>query len=132
MPNMRVLTSGLIAFPLFLALGAATPARAEEPAGSSAKMTTPQTAEDHLAMAAEYDKKAKAAHDEAAAHRKMFADFEKNESPALKSKMGAEPPWVAKMRKHCDAYIRDAEAVAKDAEDFAKFHRMRAEELRGK
>ena len=113
--------------------GSTRPAYAAEPdTPSDRAMSVPQTADRHLALASDYDAKAKAARHEAALHRKMFADFEKNDLPALRSKMGAEPPWVAKMRKHCDAYVHDAEAVAKDAEDFAKFHRMRAAELQGK
>lgn len=106
---------------------------ATEPETSPEKaISVPQTPEQHLAMASEYEAKAKAARQEAELHRKMFADFEKKELPALRSKLGVEPPWVAKMRKHCDAFIRDSEAIAKDADDFAKFHRMRAEEVRGK
>ena len=36
------------------------------------------------------------------------------------------------MRKHCDEYAKDADKLAADAERFAEFHRMRAEEMRGK
>jgi hypothetical protein len=90
-----------------------------------------QTPEQHLARATEYDKKAKAAREEADAHRTMLTDFKKQDA-AIQSKHGAELPWVGKMRAHCEAYIRDADAVTKDAEEFAKYHRMRAEELRGK
>ena len=74
------------------ALAAGPPGAGSEVAG------TPQTAEEHLARAAEYDQKAKSAREEAQSHRKMFADFEKQELPTLKSNLGMEPPWVATIR----------------------------------
>jgi hypothetical protein len=36
------------------------------------------------------------------------------------------------MRKHCESYITAAERMAVEAEQFAEFHRMRGEEMRGK
>jgi hypothetical protein len=98
-----------------------------------AEMSAPATADEHLARAATYQEKAATYREDAAVHRKMFADYErKTGNPALQSKAGRELPWVAKMRKHCEAYIKDAETLAADADRFAEFHRMRAEEMRGK
>jgi hypothetical protein len=36
------------------------------------------------------------------------------------------------MEEHCNAIVRDVEKLASDAEDLAKFHRLRAAELEGK
>jgi len=100
---------------------------------TDAEMSVPATPDEHLARAATYQEKAGAYRKEAAEHRKMFADYERQTgNPAQQSKVGRELPWIAKMRKHCDEYIKDAEKLAADAERFAEFHRMRAEEARGK
>ena len=96
-------------------------------------LDVPKTPEEHLARAAEYDKKAAAFRQDAAMHRKMFAEYEKSQgSPSLQSKTGRELPWIAKMRKHCDAYIQAADKLAAEAQSFAEFHRMRAAEMKGK
>jgi hypothetical protein len=98
-----------------------------------AEMSVPATPDEHLARATTYQEKAAAYRKEAAVHRKMFADYERQSgNPALQSKAGRELPWIATMRKHCEGYIKDAEKLAADAERFAEFHRMRAEEMRGK
>lgn len=96
-------------------------------------MSVPATADEHLARAAAYQEKAAAYREDAAVHRKMFADYQRQTgNPALQDKAGQELPWIAKMRKHCEGYIKDAERLAADADGFAEFHRMRAEEMRGK
>jgi hypothetical protein len=92
----------------------------------------PQTPEEHLARAAEYKEKAAAYRREADDHRKMLADYKAKQAPGLETKLGQEPPWVKKMRKHCESYITAAEKLAVEAEQFAEFHRMRGEEMRGK
>jgi len=92
----------------------------------------PQTAEEHLARATMYKEKAAAARREAEEHRKMLADYKARQSPALETKLGQAPPWVKKMRQHCERYIKAAEALAVEADQFAEFHRMRGEEMRGK
>lgn len=43
-----------------------------------------------------------------------------------------ENPWVTKMKTHCESYIRKADGLAKEADDFAQFHTMRAREAEGK
>lgn len=93
----------------------------------------PQTAEEHFARAASYTAKAASYREEAAAHRKMFADYDRRQgNPALQSKAGRELPWIAKMRGHCDTYIKEAERMATGADRFAEFHRMRGAEMQGK
>ena len=111
-------------------------ARADAPAGqasgNAAQISVPATAEEHLARATMYLERAASYRSEAAEHRQMFADFDRQQgNPALQNKMGRELPWIAKMRKHCEGYVKNAERLAAEAERFAEFHRMRAEEMRG-
>lgn len=130
------------AFPLVLTLFVAAAALRTWAADQSSKeketeqtqgVSVPKTVEEHLARAAEYDKKAATLRKDAAMHRKMFAEHEKSQgSPSLQSKTGRELPWIAKMRDHCDAYIQAAEKLAAESERFAEFHRMRAAEMKGK
>jgi hypothetical protein len=90
-------------------------------------MKMPQTAEEHSAVAESYKQKAAKYRQDAETHRHMLAEYKKG---AVHLKQG-ENPWVKKMRLHCEAYIADAERLAADADDFAKFHTMRAKELQG-
>jgi hypothetical protein len=93
----------------------------------------PQTAEEHFARAAAYKEKAAAYRREAEEHRKMLADYKARQTPpGLETKLGQEPPWVKKMRRHCERYITAADHMATEAEQFAEFHRLRGEEMRGK
>ena len=101
--------------------------------GTSGAAMAPDTAEQHEARAEAYRAKAQSARREAEEHRKMLAEYKaRQSSPALETKLGQEPPWVKKMRKHCESYITAANNMAAEAESFAEFHHMRAEELRGK
>ena len=90
----------------------------------------PATPEEHFARASDYESKAKQYRQEAGLHRKMLEAELTALPPKLKSS-GPEPGWVQKMRKHCEGYIRQAEALAQEAERFAEFHRMRGRELKG-
>jgi hypothetical protein len=95
-------------------------------------IAVPQTPEQHFERARAYRDKAVALRQEAALHRRMFADYESRIGvPALKAKTGVDSPWVAKMRKHCDALIKAADAHAVEAERFAEFHTMRGKEMQG-
>jgi hypothetical protein len=116
-------------------LGSSAWATGQSPAGGSedAGLGVPQTAEEHAARAAAYREKAAVYRREAEVHRKMFADYKAKQGPSgLQSKLGHELPWIAKMRKHCDAYMKQAERMAAEAESFAQFHHMRSEEMKGK
>ena len=96
-------------------------------------MGVPQSPEEHFARAASYTEKAAAYRQEVAAHRKMLSDYENSgANPMFKSKSGTELPWVAKMRSHCDSYIKQAALLAAEADRFAEFHRMRGAEMQGK
>ena len=100
--------------------------------GSAEQVSMAQTPEECFARAAEYKEKAAGYQREAADHRKMLADYKAKQAPGLETKLGQEPPWVKKMRKHCESYITAAKKLALEAEQFAEFHRMRGEEMRGK
>lgn len=116
----------------------AAPAASGIPASTAAPeaprpMSVPETPEQHAARAAAYKQKAAEYRQEAETHRKMLADYVRtNGNPALQNKTGRELPWVANMRKHCQAYVKQAERMAAQAEQSAEFHRMLGEEVRGK
>jgi hypothetical protein len=87
----------------------------------------PQTAAEHTAMADSYTKKAAEYRQDAQFHRQMLADYKKGVAVATKSPV--ENSWIAKERIHCEKYIKDAEQLATDDDQFAKFHTMRAKEV---
>ena len=116
--------------PLVLASDDGAPGTA---AADEQAVAVPQTPDEHFARAKAYEDKAATYRKEATMHRKMLADYDKTHgNPALETKTGKELPWVAKMRKHCDRYTKEAERMASEAARFAEFHRMRGEEMRGK
>jgi hypothetical protein len=89
----------------------------------------PDTSEQHLEKAKRYEEKAAAYREDADEHRKMLAEYKKR--VALNPKDRLENPWLKKMRVHCEKYIKEAEALARAADEFAEYHRFRAAELRG-
>jgi hypothetical protein len=95
----------------------------------AAPMKLPQTPEEHLAMAKEYDEKAAEWRKEAAYHHEMAIAYAR-QHPDFKG--GVRNPWAVEMEKHCAKIAGDAERLAADAADTAKFHRFRAKELQGK
>jgi len=118
---LRSLRLAVLALSLSAGL-AATAARAEE-------MKLPQTAAEHHAMAKSYEEKVTAWRAEAAYHREMAAAYKKAH-PDKKS--GAANPWAAEMEKHCMNIVRDVQKAAAEADELARFHRLRAKELEGK
>jgi hypothetical protein len=86
----------------------------------------PATVQDHLALAASYDEKAAAYRKEVAYHKAMMEEAGKAER--MNPKAQVHPRYQA-MRKHCKPIIRDAEQLASDMGEFAKWHRMRSGEL---
>ncbi len=101
---------------------AATVARAEE-------IKLPQTAAEHQAMAKSYEEKVAAWRAEAAYHREMAAAYKKAH-PDRKS--GAANSWAIEMEKHCMNIEKEVQKAASEADELAKFHRLRAKELEGK
>jgi hypothetical protein len=122
-----------------LALGLLAPAAAEttskEPAAKAQTADTVapvDTAKEHLALADTYRKQTAVYREEAATHRQMLETYKKQVTVPADLKNPIENPWIKKMRVHCEEYIRDADKLAVDAEQFAEFHTMRAAELQGK
>jgi hypothetical protein len=130
--TFRQVSVAAIALVAALAAGAApqTPAPAVTAVAFPEAMKLPSTPGEHDAMAESYRKKAASFRDEAAFHRKMFADYKARVAVIPKSSM--ENPFIRKMREHCEVFIKDAERLAVDADKFAEYHHFRAEELRGK
>ena len=100
----------------------------------------PQTADEHLAIAKSYEEKAATWRKEATYHHKMAAAYKKSH-PDPKGTRDVETEAAlrflheheaAKMAKHCAAIAKRADKLAADAEEVAKYHRHRAEELQGK
>ena len=133
--TVKGVLAGALAAGVLVGAGPSASASALEQASPSKQETqagVPQTADEHTARAAWYREKAASYRQEAELHRRMFADYDKKEgSAALRSKSGRELPWVAKMRKHCESYMKEADRMAAEADRFAEFHRMRAEEMQG-
>ncbi|MBL8112935.1 MAG: hypothetical protein JNK60_08635 [Acidobacteria bacterium] len=95
----------------------------------AASVRLPETPAEHLAMSEEYTRKAATYREEAAFHRKMLADYKAQVRPDPRHAF--ENTYVKKMRIHCEGYIKNADALATDAEKFAEYHRLRAGELTG-
>jgi uncharacterized membrane protein YdfJ with MMPL/SSD domain len=124
------------AWSLLLAFAAPIMSRAQESkqdhSGHAAglEVKVPQTAQDHLDLAERYQKKAAVYHQEIETHKKMLADYSKR--VAKNPKDTGENPYIKKMRLHCEKNIGDAENLARDASEMAKYHTFRAKELEGK
>lgn len=119
-----LLTAGAVALPQ-IAVSADMPMH-----GDMAGMNMmPHSASEHSAIAESYKKKAANYREDADMHRKMLAEYKLGAAKAPKQ---SENPWVAKMRRHCEKYIKDADTLAGEAEHFADFHTMQAKEVQGK
>jgi hypothetical protein len=97
----------------------------------AAEYALPKTAADHEAMAKDYEAKAAEYRKVAADHREMAAAARSYEE-GFRGNPTAASTAAAKMEKHCSAIMADADKLASDAESAAKFHHMRAQELKGK
>jgi hypothetical protein len=117
-------------------LGTARAQTTSKDAAKEAEIATsvepPETAEEHLALADTYRKKAISYRQEAAIHRQMLETYTRQASNPPDTKSGRENTWVKKMRLHCEEYIRGAESLASSADKFVDFHTMRASESQGK
>lgn len=96
----------------------------------SQEMKSPQTAQEHRERAEQYQKKAAEYRQEVEAHRKMLSDYSK--TVARTPKDPGENAYIKKMRLHCTKYIRAAEELAREADEMAKYHLMRAKEMEGR
>ncbi|MGH7419357.1 MAG: hypothetical protein ACREKB_16415, partial [Candidatus Rokuibacteriota bacterium] len=86
--------------------------------------------QDHLDLAALYQKAAVEHRARAAAARKSLA-AELRSLSSFPNKSGVEFPWVTKVKREAQAEISQAETAAAEAERSADYHRMRARELEG-
>jgi hypothetical protein len=127
-----VFAGALLALATTLTAGAAAQDAKHDHAAHAAgqEMKAPQTAEEHRGRAAEYEKKAAAYRQDAEAHRRMLADYSK--TVARNPKETGENAYIKRMRLHCEKYIRAAENLAREADEMAKYHTMRAKEMEGK
>lgn len=122
MRKLRVVTAILLA----LGAAAALAGGGGAPSGMTPKSAIiPQTPEEHIAMAKQYDQKAAMWRDEAAYHRGLAAEYKKfSRTP--------NNPHVAKMEKHCNAIATEADKLAVEADAMAKEHRQVAAEAERK
>lgn len=91
----------------------------------------PATAEDHYALAKQYQDKAATYRKEAQEHREMAAAARESAINAHKAH-GQKDPSVAKMEKHCAALAAAADKLATENQKAADFHTLRGKELQGK
>jgi hypothetical protein len=94
------------------------------------EMMMPQSAQEHLARADLYEKKAIDVRSDIKAHQKMLADYTK--TVAVNAKASTENAYIKNMRLHCESYISAAEALAHEDDEMAKLHTLRAKEAQGK
>jgi uncharacterized coiled-coil DUF342 family protein len=87
------------------------------------------TVADHEAKAAQYLEKVKAQDALIAEHTQMKKYFRRRYY--VNEKLTPMKTAIEPMEKHCDAIIKDATKLKGELEEFAKWHDMRAAELKG-
>jgi hypothetical protein len=123
-----VVLAALFAAPLVLASSVTLAGETEKPSATAATAPTrPMTAEQHLAKAEEYSKKAASFRADAEVHHKMLAEYR-----GIAVSEGDSGLDRKAMQAHCEGYYKKADALATEAEKFADYHRKRAAELQGK
>jgi hypothetical protein len=116
---MKVFSSILLSAGLILGSIGYPPAYAAE---------TAQVMAEHLAKAASYEEKAKAQDALIAEHQEEKKDYKRKYY--INDKV-TPPHLLAPIEKHCETIIKDAAKLRDDLIELAKWHRMRATELRG-
>lgn len=91
-----------------------------------ASADAPQTKEQHIAVAEKYEKMAADQDAVAQEHVAMLKEYKAN---AHRYPKQVREKWIADMRRHCNAIIRDAKKLAADYRAVAKWHRIAAEQL---
>jgi hypothetical protein len=147
--NRVTAIAGLAGFVLTGLLAAAqqpAPEPSPQPKDEGVGVHFPHTAEDHLALAADYTRKAEERRKEADLHRRMLAAYEglardlatqpappRKRGMTFPSEKRAKPSKdpVAEYRGHCQTYTHGAEKLADEADKLAESHRAWARELRG-
>jgi hypothetical protein len=87
-----------------------------------------QVMAEHSAKAASYEEKAKNQDALIAEHQQEKKDYKRKYY--INDKV-TPPQVLAPVEKHCDAIIKDATKLREDLIELAKWHRMRAAELKG-
>ncbi len=95
--------------------------------GTSIKI--PETAAEHLAMAASYRQKVKTYLQEVETHQQMLEAYKQRAINNPKAPM--ENSWMKQMRTHCETYMAEAQQLAAEAKAFADYHELRGKELQG-
>jgi hypothetical protein len=129
--TLRLLTA-LVMLILAVALPVLSPGQKQDQSdqASGQKMNVPQSPQEHRERAEQYRKKAAEYRQDAEAHREMLAGYSKG--VAKNPKDTGENSYIKKMRLHCEKYINAAQQLAREADEMAKFHEMRAREMDGK
>lgn len=104
-------------------------AQQDQPSHEMKAMKVPETATDHQEMAEHYQKQAAELREDIGMHKQMLTEFNKGVATNPKS---SENPYSKTMRLHCEKYIKAAEGLEQEAVLSAKFHDLRAKELKGK
>lgn len=100
------------------AFGGMAPTTAEEAASIEQMIVSARTPADHAAIAAYYDKEARAAHEKHAEHHRMAETY---------AKLAHAGPWKRTgSRAHCEAVASQYEQIAKEYEALAKLHQAMA------
>lgn len=92
----------------------------------------PATADEHFALAKQYQAQAAAHRKEAQEHRDMAEAYKKTVANSHAEKQGQKDPWVVKMTKHCEAIAKTADELATEDEKAADYHTFRGKEMQGK
>lgn len=87
-----------------------------------------QVIAEHLAKATSYEEKANAQNALITEHQQEKKDYKKKYY--INDKV-TPPQTLAVVEKHCDVVIKDATKLREDLLELAKWHRMRATELKG-
>lgn len=96
---------------------------------SAAEVKIPESAQEHLAMAASYREKVKTYLQEVETHQQMLEAYRRK--VVVNPRSQYENPWLKKMRKHCERYITEARQLAAEAQKFADYHELMGKELQG-
>jgi len=97
-----------------------------------ADVKVPTTADEHFALAKQYQTQAAAHRKEAQDHREMAEAYKKTVANSHSEKSGQKDPWVVKMTKHCEAIAKTADELATEDEKAADYHTFRGKEMQGK
>lgn len=95
-------------------------------AAASVSADPPKTKADHIAIAEKYEKMAADEDAVAQEHVTMLREYKANAHHYPKQ---VREKWIADMRRHCNAIIRDARKLAADYRAVAKWHRTAASQL---